>query len=900
MEHLHLRVARGLSYQDYAGVNENVFQDLLRVRADRIPKEETEIQILWAELIKTTEKVDNSTEDHVSVEAAMEQSKSRYKTSREQFVSQAPRFRSTQEYMTSPGWLDDALRFGFFDSSHQGLLRRVLEAGIINDDLASVTSILLSLMDDPKAKSLRYELVCLAQHAVNGRRLDVLKALIFYAIKPLGAQKDAGLSIVAAARANNTEALNILLESSIDPDARDHEGRTALMVAAAAGKMEAMETLLSFKADVEKPPPIGGLTALAAAVKVQNVRMVQLIVNKANVNPPYRSYGTPLQMAAAQGSLTIVDILVKSGAKINYPPPPKGRTALQAAAESGSIQCVEYLPRHGADVNAAPACDSFAALEAATLKGYIPTEKEQTISHLRAKPSEGGDISCGLTALQAATLGGHLEIFKLLIQHGAEVNAQAGHGGLTAIQAASMNGNLQLFDEICGTDHPVISHRSKSGFTSLQAAALKGHADIVERLLSRPETAANEQTPRGRGFTPPQAACIKPHLPIAERLLDEGADVHMPPSDHRGRTALQAAAESGSLPLVTLLIQAGADINSAAAQEYGVTALQGACRKGHLEVAKQLCLRGADVSARASVIGGRTALQAAVESGRQDLVTFLLNSGAFANELPAYIEGVTSIGAAAHGKLNDIMPLLIDAGADYNFLNHTSSDDTPVDDWSLQYRVDWIYDPILNVESIPSDHDDANPEATTIDAETPGSTSFPTTTDLSEAATLGDEVTVEFLLAGPAKHAINSAPAVLYGRSALQAAAEFAHDAVVAQLLHAGADPNGKPAEIGGFSALEAAAKGGYLAVVRRLLNAGSEVDGDTLVDETSRIDIRPTALQLAARSGYVSVVEELLANGAEINMGRRGIGGWTALEEALKEGWDDVVEFLKKKGATE
>jgi ankyrin repeat protein len=64
----------------------------------------------------------------------------------------------------------------------------------------------------------------------------------------------------------------------------------------------------------------------------------------------------------------------------------------------------------------------------------------------------------------------------------------------------------------------------------------------------------------------------------------------------------------------------------------------------------------------------------------------------------------------------------------------------------------------------------------------------------------------------------------LKARTALQAAAEQGHDAIVT-MLQATADINAERAEIGGITALEAPSKGGNLAVVVPLLEAGADVN---------------------------------------------------------------------------
>jgi len=68
---------------------------------------------------------------------------------------------------------------------------------------------------------------------------------------------------------------------------------------------------------------------------------------------------------------------------------------------------------------------------------------------------------------------------------------------------------------------------------------------------------------------------------------------------------------------------------------------------------------------------------------------------------------------------------------------------------------------------------------------------------------------------------VNAAPASWCGRTALQAAAEGGHLAVVDRLLEKGADVNAEPTAYG-RTALQAAMEGGHHAVVKRLYRAGA------------------------------------------------------------------------------
>ena len=64
---------------------------------------------------------------------------------------------------------------------------------------------------------------------------------------------------------------------------------------------------------------------------------------------------------------------------------------------------------------------------------------------------------------------------------------------------------------------------------------------------------------------------------------------------------------------------------------------------------------------------------------------------------------------------------------------------------------------------------------------------------------------------------VNSPASDMDGRTALQAAAEGGHLAVVERLLQEGADVNAPASDTGGRTALQAAAERGHLATVKRL-----------------------------------------------------------------------------------
>jgi hypothetical protein len=150
----------------------------------------------------------------------------------------------------------------------------------------------------------------------------------------------------------------------------------------------------------------------------------------------------------------------------------------------------------------------------------------------------------GTTALIAAVQGNHVDVAKLLVQAGADVNRQD-DAKQSAFLIAAGEGNLELLRLMLGKGADV--HRTDgAGGTVLIRAAARGHVDTVKALLKTP---------------------VKlDHVNLA------------------GRTALLEAIVTGDGSprygqIVLLLSAAGADVNSA--DKNRVTPLDHARRRGY-------------------------------------------------------------------------------------------------------------------------------------------------------------------------------------------------------------------------------------------------------------------------------------------------------------------------------
>lgn len=176
----------------------------------------------------------------------------------------------------------------------------------------------------------------------------------------------------------------------------------------------------------------------------------------------------------------------------------------------------------------------------------------------------------GRTALLAAVEHGNLNIVKVILKNGADVNMNpSGTYGPTALQAAAGGGHLDMVKILLihGANINAAAPELFKGRTALQVAVEGGQHEIVALLL-------------GKGaYVNPLGVQHGEHLNIGQLLLDNQANMDAPPSNLDCRTALYAAVENGDLNMVSLLLDHHAR---------GQFALFTAVRNDHLDIVNLL------------------------------------------------------------------------------------------------------------------------------------------------------------------------------------------------------------------------------------------------------------------------------------------------------------------------
>ena len=191
----------------------------------------------------------------------------------------------------------------------------------------------------------------------------------------------------------------------------NEDGWNPLLWTAASNQLTIAELLLQAGANVNAENEAGD-TPLSLAVHVGNVHMLKLLLRfDPNPEPKMKiSSSSPLAIAAMNGHVSIVQILVDAHADVNSKNS-LGRTPLMHAALGGHKNIVSILIKRGAYVNLQDE-NKFSALMIAASKGY------EEIANILI--NKGANINLqdhtGKTALIWSVIGNHHNISKALLQ----------------------------------------------------------------------------------------------------------------------------------------------------------------------------------------------------------------------------------------------------------------------------------------------------------------------------------------------------------------------------------------------------------------------------------------------------------------------------------------------------
>lgn len=235
---------------------------------------------------------------------------------------------------------------------------------------------------------------------------------------------------------NAENLVRILLDSGAEINCTGGEYGSALQAAAYFRKEHIVRMLLNAGADVNMQGGMYG-NALQAAAAGGDEEIVKLLLNKgSNIHADGGVYGTALQGAAVGFSQEVIELLLDHGAKLNTEGGKYG-SVLQAAATRCSESTIQFLIDRGAQLNTGSG-EHGSALQAAVQFG-----RDKRIVQLLLDNGADVNAECpgdtSITALQAASASGRVDIAKLLLDNGAEANIPGGLYGNALLTAVAFD-----------------------------------------------------------------------------------------------------------------------------------------------------------------------------------------------------------------------------------------------------------------------------------------------------------------------------------------------------------------------------------------------------------------------------------------------------------------------------
>ncbi|KAJ8754181.1 hypothetical protein K2173_002080 [Erythroxylum novogranatense] len=229
---------------------------------------------------------------------------------------------------------------------------------------------------------------------------------------------------------------------------------TAFHAAARAGDLEVVVEMIAESRETELKHLLAkqnqsGETALYVATECGHIDLVKEMIkyyDTTTAGLKARNGYDPFHLAAKQGGLEILKVLMEANPELSMTYDSTNSTALHSAASQGHVEVVNFL------------------LESVGCLAMIPK-------------------SNGKTALHSAARNGHLEILKGLLSKESSLATRIDKKGQTALHMAVKGQNVELVQELIMSDSALINMVDNKGNTALHIASRKGRAEIVKKLV---------------------------------------------------------------------------------------------------------------------------------------------------------------------------------------------------------------------------------------------------------------------------------------------------------------------------------------------------------------------------------------------------------------------------------
>ena len=366
-----------------------------------------------------------------------------------------------------------------------------------------------------------------------------------------------------AAKENDLQKINELLDRGADIDARDDFGSTSLTYAINHEHFLAVRLLLKKGADVHNEDE-GGETPLMDAANKQNLKIVNfLLLNDADKFAKDNEGKTALDHLGSNADEELKKVLSldeEQSSKDKEPEPKRiyvrtePGTPLQLAVAQGEVEAITKLLSEDIDQKNS---DGITAVFIAAIIGDYKT--------FNLLLDKGTDLQVthmdGTNLLMAAVLGGNINIFRLLLNKNFDLDQQRNDGN-TALHMASSESKLSsVIGDLLFRDADSLI-KNNEGFSATELAEKTGYDLVAYRKNIKASNGEEIQFENGYLDGEPRLFWAARYNELAKikKWIEEGDDIHAR-DEKRGRTAFYLAVRLEHPEVAEFLIEKGAKIN---------------------------------------------------------------------------------------------------------------------------------------------------------------------------------------------------------------------------------------------------------------------------------------------------------------------------------------------------
>ncbi len=477
-------------------------------------------------------------------------------------------------------------------------------------------------------------------YASSNGRLDIVRLLLNFLI---GREEHYDSNILHDAMHSGDVRL---VESLIDKEEisallneKNETGAAALMLASNYGYKEVVASLLRKKVFVIEENDDDEMDLLCAFLFGEDNAMVEMLLkaNPSIVNIKDDSGSAALHLAVLIESTKMVELLLEHGASINIKDE-NNYTPLHLAVKKKPVEafkllmnfymrsaCVEnvdtkliqflikektllefvvknqiFIWEYNNNGDAVP-CSRINFIESEEAVDLMLDDEDFMLHYplsngnsdiVRLLLEHGASIdakdSNGNTVLHDAAYNGNVQILNLLLEKNVEVNRQ-NNSGLTALHFVVQGGCLDAV-KLLLSHNASISLQDNDGDTVLHYAAIDGNSEMLSLLLNNK---AKIDDLNNKKMTPLHCTVSNKHLAAVKLLLSHNASIDK--QDNDGQTVLHYAAENGSANIVKLLLKKEDMINVDIHKKNkaGYSAILLADKNGHHDIVSLLVAHSA-------------------------------------------------------------------------------------------------------------------------------------------------------------------------------------------------------------------------------------------------------------------------------------------------------------------